>query len=197
MNSEEDEGEGKKSDRDNNDGDEEALDRTSGAPRDDHPFILPKIWTVNDFLPMMSYKVFKTLQDRYQIPDNIPIRLPGKCEKCYLGKTADVGMYDAMFEARLRLLLIALHHQLANFLGFSISQIAPNAWRIFIGVEILWGRLSGRNCQLKIDEFFWCYRPQHIVSSQEIYHFAVRKKGLKLVSDMPDSNRNWKGRYFF
>jgi len=26
---------------------------------------------------------------------------------------------------------------------------------------------------------------------------VVRKKELKLVSDMPDSNRNWKGRYFF
>ena len=106
-------------------------------------------------------------------------------------------MYDAMFTARLRLPLTALHRQLANFLGLSISQIAPNAWRIFIGAEILWGFLSGGNRQLTIDEFFWCYRPQHIVSSQGIYHFVVRKKGLKLVSDMPDSNRNWKGRYFF
>ena len=25
----------------------------------------------------------------------------------------------------------------------------------------------------------------------------MRKKGLKLVFNMPDSNRNWKGRYFF
>ena len=57
-----------------------------------------------------------------------------------------VGMYDAMFAAGLRLPLMTLHHQLVNFLGLSISQIAPNAWRIFIGVEILWGRLSGGNC---------------------------------------------------
>ena len=69
----------------------------------------------------MSDKVFKTL------PNDIPIRLPGEFEKCYLGKTADVGMYDAMFAARLRLPLTALHHQLANFLGLSVSQIAPNA----------------------------------------------------------------------
>ena len=25
----------------------------------------------------------------------------------------------------------------------------------------------------------------------------IRKKELKLVSNMPNSNRNWKGRYFF
>ena len=45
------------------------------------PFILPKIWTINDFMPTITKKVFKELRDRYQIPDNIPIRLPGKFEK--------------------------------------------------------------------------------------------------------------------
>ena len=67
----------------------------------------------------------------------------------------------------------------------------------FIGVEILWGSLSGGNHQLTLDEFFYCYRPYHISSSKGIYHFSVREKNLKLVSNMPDSNRNWKSRYFF
>ena len=54
ISNEEDEGEGRESDRDNNDSDEdncdkEALDSTPGAPGDDCLFILPKIWTVNDF----------------------------------------------------------------------------------------------------------------------------------------------------
>ena len=53
------------------------------------------------------------------------------------------------------------------------------------------------NRQPSLDEFFWCYRPQHFVSSQGIYHFTARKKELRLVSDVLDSNRNWKGRYFF
>ena len=145
----------------------------------------------------MTANIFKNLRDRYQILDHIPIRLPGKFKKCYSRKTADVGMYDAIFAARRRLRLMALHRQLANFLELSISQIAPNAWMIFIRVEILWGRFSGGNRQLLLDKFFWCYRPQHIISSQGIYHFAVKKKGLKLVSDMPNSKRNWKGIYFF
>ena len=96
---------------------------------------------------MMSDKVFKELRTRYQIPDHIPICLPRENERCYSGRTVDVGMYDAMFAARLRLPLTALHHQLANFLGLSVSQIAPNAWRIFIRAEILlgtskWGKPS-------------------------------------------------------
>ena len=119
-----------------------------------HPFILSKIWTVNDFLPMMTAKIFKDLRDCYQIPDHIPIYLPGKFEKCYSGKTANFGMYDAILATGLRLPLTSLHCQLAKFLGLSVSQIAPNAWRIFIGAEILWGRLNGRNRQLMLDEFF-------------------------------------------
>ena len=194
---EDDEEEGRESDRDESDGDEEVIESTSRSPGDDHPFILPEEWTINDILPTMLDKVFKTLRARFQIPDNIPIRLPGKFEKCYTGKTANVGMYDAMFATGLKLPLTALHCQLANFLGFSINQIAPNAWRIFIRAKILSGHLSGGNRQLTLNEFFWCYRPQHIVSSQGIYHFSARKKELRLMSDMPESNRNWKGRYFF
>ena len=85
----------------------------------------------------MFDNVFNTLRDRYQIPKNIPLRLPKKFEKCYSGKTADVDMYDAMFAAGLRLSWTDLHHQLANYLGLSISQIASNAWRIFIGAEVI------------------------------------------------------------
>ena len=87
----------------------------------------------------MSDKVFRELPTRYQIPDHILIRRPRENESCYSGKTADVGMYDAMFAAGLRLPLMALHRQLADFVSLSITQIAPNAWRTFIGVEILWG----------------------------------------------------------
>ena len=48
-----------------------------------------------------------------------------------------------------------------------------------------------------LDEFFYYYRPHHISSSKGTYHFSVKEKNLKLMSDMPDSNRNWKSRYFF
>ena len=136
---------------------------------------------------MMTTKIFNNLRDRYQILDNIPIRLPGKYEKCYSGKTANVGMYDAMFAVGLRLPLTILHRQLAIFLGFYVSQIAPNAWRIFIGAEILWGRLSGGNCQLTLDKFFWCYRPQHISSlnGYTILQLGIRHLGWCLTCPTP------------
>ena len=109
---------GDDSDGDQGDGEEE--------PGDNSPFILPEDWAVNKFFPRMSNKIFGELRTRYQIPDHIPIRLPEKNETCYSGRTADVGMYDAMFAAGLRLPLTALHRQLADFLGLSVTQIAPN-----------------------------------------------------------------------
>ena len=124
-------------DEDNSDGDEGSSEGNLEGPGDNRPFILLEDWAVNKFLPRMSGKVFRELHIRYQIPDHIPIRLPGENERCYSGRTADVGMYDAMFAAGLRLPLTAIHCQLADFLGISVTQIVPNAWRTFIGAEIL------------------------------------------------------------
>ena len=101
INEGEDEGDkGEEDDEDKGGVDERTLEVGSSrslGDRHTRPFILPKMWTVNDFLPMMIANTFKNLRDRYQIPDHIPIRLPGKFEKCYSRKTAVVGMYDAMF----------------------------------------------------------------------------------------------------
>ena len=58
----------------------------------------------------MTTNIFKNLRDRFKIPNHIPILLPDKFEKCYSGKIANVGMYDAMFAIGLRLPLTTLHH---------------------------------------------------------------------------------------
>ena len=99
------------------DGDEnDADDRTPEVgslrnPGSGHarPFILPQMWTVNDFLPKMTSKIFKNLRDHFQIPDHIPICLPGKFEKRYSRETEDTSMYDATLIAGLRLPLTVLH----------------------------------------------------------------------------------------
>lgn len=66
-------------------------------------------WVVNEFYQTMSSKVFNTLRDRYQISENIPLRLPGKFEKCYSRRTVNIGMYNAMFVVGLRLSLTDLY----------------------------------------------------------------------------------------
>ena len=73
--------EGMEGEGDENDMDERTLEvGSSGSPGSGHahPFILPQMWTVNDFLSKMTTNIFKNLRDRFQIPDHIPIHLPRK-----------------------------------------------------------------------------------------------------------------------
>ena len=86
-------------DREDSDEDERSSEGTSEGPGDNRPFILSEDWAVNKFSPRMSDKVFRELRVRYQIPDHIPLCLPTEGERCYSGRIADVGMYDAMFVA--------------------------------------------------------------------------------------------------
>ena len=47
-----------------------------------------------------------------------------------------------MLKASLRFPLNSLHHELLKYLGLSVSQISPNAWRVFIVMEVLYGAMS-------------------------------------------------------
>ena len=122
-----DDNDGEDGDGDEEDDGEESCEGAIVGPGDNRPFILLAEWAVNKFSTLMSDKIFKELRVRYQIPEHIPIRLSKENEKCYTRRTADASMYDAMFAAGLRLPLTALHRQPVDYLGLSVSQIAPNA----------------------------------------------------------------------
>ena len=55
-------------------------------------FILLPLWTVNDFNSKIKETHFKTLKDKFQIPDNIPMCLPYKSKKCYYEGLEDLGV---------------------------------------------------------------------------------------------------------
>ena len=50
--------------------------------QDYRPIILPRIWSMNKFVPKMTKDVFGRLHPHFQIPDDIPIRIARKVEKC-------------------------------------------------------------------------------------------------------------------
>lgn len=89
--------------------------------------VLPDNWSIHDFPADMSDKVFSRLRPRFQIPDDVPIRKGDLREKCYDGRSSDVGFYETAFIAGLCLPLSFLHRRLASYIGVSVNQIAP--WR--------------------------------------------------------------------
>ena len=126
--------------------------------------MLPE-WTVNAFTSTIKKAHFKTLRANYQIPDYIPIRLLYKSKKCYHEGVNGVGVYEQVLKAGLRFPLNSLHRELLKYLGLSISQISPNAWGVFIAMEVLYGAMSNGARLLTVQEFLHCYRPDEIDKS--------------------------------
>ena len=155
------------------------------------------LWMINDFNSSIKQQQFNTLREKYQIPVNIPMHLPFKLEKCYYKGAKDVVVYEQMLKAGLRFPLSALHRCLLQYLGLAVTQISPNAWRVFLGAEVLYGVMSNGARRMTVEEFFHYYRPSEITQSKSMYSFVPRSPLLRLVCNTSDSNRNWKSRYFF
>ena len=102
-----------------------------------------------------------------------------------------------MLKAGLRFPLNSLHRELLKYLGLSVSQISPNAWRVFIAMKVLYRAMSNGARSLTVWEFLHCYHPDEIDKSKGMYSFIPRKSVLKVIYETSDSNRDWKSRYFF
>ena len=182
---------------------EEGSDSGGGGPRSVvgadglREFVMLPEWTVHKFVSTIKEVHFKTIRAIYQIPDRIPIRLPYKSEKCYYDGVGDLGVYEQALKAGLRFPLNILKRELLRHLGLSVSQISPNAWRVFIAMEVMYGAMSNGSRSLTVREFLHCYHPDEIDMSRGMYSFVPRKSVLKVIYETPDSNCDRKSRYFF
>lgn len=70
---------------------DEEENESSPSSKNFKSFILPSIWSMNDFVPKMSKDVFGRLCPYFQILDNIPIHMAKKNEKCYSRKIVDIS----------------------------------------------------------------------------------------------------------
>ena len=102
-----------------------------------------------------------------------------------------------MLKAGLRFPLSSLHRELLKYLGLFVNQISPNAWRVFIAMEVLYGAMSNGARRLMVREFLHCYCLDEIDKSMGIYSFMLKNPFLKVIFETPDSNRDWKSCYFF
>ena len=171
------------------DGEEQTLRSVVGA-NGLREFIMIPEWTVNNFVSTIKENHFKTLRENFQILDNFPIRLPYKSGKCYYDGVEGIGVYEQMLKARLRFPLSSLHHELLKCLGLSVNPVSPNAWRVFIAMEVLYGAITNGARSLMVREFLHCYHLDEIDKSRRMYSFVPRSPLLKVIYETLNSDRD-------
>uniref|UniRef100_A0A2N9F733 Uncharacterized protein n=1 Tax=Fagus sylvatica TaxID=28930 RepID=A0A2N9F733_FAGSY len=134
---------------------------------------------------------------KYQIPEDVVLRIPESDEVACSSRYGDVAFYEADFNAGVRFPLQPLMRELLDRLNLAPGQLAPNAWRTVVGSMVMWKVLSGGKDDLTVDELLFCYKPCQISASKGFWTLSMRQRGLKLIVGNPSSNREWKDDYVF
>ena len=64
-------------------------------------------------------------------------------------------------------------------------------------MEVLYGAMTDGAKRLMVRKFLHYYCPNKIDKSRGMYSFVPRSPLLKVIFETPNSNRDWKSRYFF
>ena len=125
-----------------------------------------KLWIARSYLSKVEEEDgMKKYRDRYQIPDDVVLRIPDPDERACSSRYDDVAFYEADFNAGFRFPMQPLMRELLDHLHLSPAQLAPNAWRTAISYMVLWQICSKGEDSLTMDELLYCYKPCQIAVS--------------------------------
>uniref|UniRef100_A0A2N9EPN1 Uncharacterized protein n=1 Tax=Fagus sylvatica TaxID=28930 RepID=A0A2N9EPN1_FAGSY len=155
-------------------------------------------WIARSYLSkVVDVEGLDKLRSRYQIPEDVVLRIPESDEVACSSRFGDVAFYEADFNAGVRFPMQPLMRELLDRLNLAPGQLAPNAWRTVVGSMVMWKVLSEGKDDLTLDELLFCYKPCQIPASPGFWSLNMRQRGLKLIVGTPSSNREWKDNYVF
>uniref|UniRef100_A0A2N9IJQ9 Transposase (putative) gypsy type domain-containing protein n=1 Tax=Fagus sylvatica TaxID=28930 RepID=A0A2N9IJQ9_FAGSY len=173
----------------------EAVPNTSGS----RPF--PRVdrsWKAMSFFSKIRQDDVDRIRRRYQIPDEVVLRIPDPDERaCYPKYEGDVAFYEADLRAGLHFPIQPFVRELLDFLSLALGQVNPNGWRTIISCMVMWRVSSNGEEDLTVDEFLFCYEPVQIALSRGFWTFKNRDVNSRVVQGLPSSDRIWKDGYFF
>jgi hypothetical protein len=138
------------------------------------------------------------IRRRYQIPDDVVLRIPDTDERACCPKyEGDVAFYEADLRAGLRFPIQPFVRELLDYLSLAPGQINPNGWRTIISCMVMWRVSSNGDEDLTVDEFLFCYEPVQIALSRGFWTFKNRDANSRVVQGLPSSDRIWNDGYFF
>ena len=156
-----------------------------------------KLWVAQTYFFIVDSKGLQRVRDRYQILDDVVLRILNPNERACSSKYDDVAFYEADFNAGLRFPMQPFMRELLNRLHLSPCQLAPNAWQTVISCMVMWRVCSEGVDSLTVDRLLYYYKPCQIVVSSDFWTLNNRQRGLKLVTGLLTPNREWKDGYVF
>ncbi|KAH9782741.1 MDIS1-interacting receptor like kinase 2 [Citrus sinensis] len=136
------------------------------------------------------------LRARYDIPDDIPLRIPRKKDTHSRPPRGYVTLFLESFKLGMRCPLQPYFARILNGLNLVPGQLNPNGWRVLSGLFILWDRC----CQTEptVDEIKHLYQLKSSPKDTGWYYFQLSTKTKKPITDLPTGGGgNWKKKFLF
>ena len=138
-------------------------------------------WVARSYLSkVVDVEGLDKYRRRYQIPEDVILRIPDSDEIACSLKYGDVVFYEANFNAGVRFPLQPLIRELLDRLNLSPGQLAPNAWRTVVACMVMWKVCSDGKDNLTVDELLFCYKPCQIAAFPGVLVFECAAERPKI-----------------
>ena len=155
-------------------------------------------WKAMSYFSKIDQEDINRMRARYQIPDDIILRIPNPDERaCCPKHKGDVAFYEVDFQAGICFPLQPFMREMLDYLSLVPGQVAPNGWWTIISCMVMWKVSSNGREDLTVDEFLFCYEPCQIAASPSFWTFKHRDTEMRIVHELPSSNKSWKDGYVF
>ncbi|KAL2479733.1 Plus3 domain-containing protein [Abeliophyllum distichum] len=154
------------------------------------------VWKCKFFPSEVNEKQLRDWHQAYRVPDDIEFVVPGPNDRANDPPLGCVALNQAVLAAGLRLLFPRVVRKFLQEWGIAPTQLCPNGWRILIGFFILWEQLSFPRPSVR--EFNSLYSFKSDGKRSGWWYASVKAKtGGSVITQTPDSIKNWKKFWFF
>ena len=136
---------------------------------------------------------FAALRERYQIPDDVEIRMPIEGERACWSRRSELCVNIEMFRAGFRVPVPKLVWEILNFYKVAPIQLMPNSWKNLMSFIIYFRRLGAAPSLNMFRNMFTL----NDYCGSGWYYFARRPEFGDLMADKPTSIKLWKNKFFY
>ncbi|KAL2481145.1 Plus3 domain-containing protein [Abeliophyllum distichum] len=154
------------------------------------------VWKCKFFPSEVNEKQLRDWHQAYRVPDDIEFIVPGPSDRADDPPLGCVALNQAVLAAGLRLPFPRVVRKFLREWGIALTQLYPNGWRILIGFFILWEQLGFPRPSVR--EFNSLYSFKSDGKRSGWWYVSVKAKtGGSVITQTPDSIKNWKKFWFF